>query len=498
MAGSRRRRFGSIVKRTSRATGSIYYEARYRPPIDAYAKWPGLPKIISKNFPEGFESEAERFLLDAERLIRLGQWEPPSVTEKANLASRVTFAEYVTDYVANHHKSNGEPIEETTREKYEQYLRDYLIPVLGSKPMVAITPKDIQAWADSMKVGPSGERQSIKRKVWELLCAIFRHACETPLDEAGTTLLKRSPVLITIEKPHPKVQYVDVSMEELQTLHDAMKPRLAPLIYLMGVTGLRPEEVYGLQRRNVELKSDLSCGWLHITNAAKPHPETDPETGERHRPIRVGKTKTRLSVRDIEIPAPIAEDLDRHLKAFVPDDPEAFLFTGERNGKIINPQTVRNSWYKARVSVPRLEEKKVRLYNLRHRAASHMATYTNSDKTVMRIMGHTQLNTDLHYQHALEGESQKILQGMEADFHAARQQEIESKQNPSAQSPTDQQSPDELRNLAKDLEGMSLSVRVNVLTALDADKRSAVLSLFSPDAQVETMRELFRKAESHD
>lgn len=155
-----------------------------------------------------------------------------------------------------------------------------------------------------MKVGPNGERQSIKRKVCELLCPIFRHACETPLDEAGTTLLKRSPVLITIEKPRTKVEYVDVSMEELQTLHDAMKPRLAPLVYLMGMTGLRPEEVYGLQRRNVELKKDLSGGWIHVVNAAKPHPEIDPETGERHRPIKVGKTKTPLSVRDIEIPAP--------------------------------------------------------------------------------------------------------------------------------------------------------------------------------------------------
>lgn len=451
-----------------------------------------------QELPEGFESEAERFLLDAERSIMLGSWEPPSVAEASRATSRITFAEYATDYVENHHKNNGDPIEASTREKYEQYLRDYLIPALGNKPMVSITPKDIQAWADSMKVGPNGERQSIKRKVWELLCPIFRHACETPLDEAGTTLLKRSPVLITIEKPRTKVEYVDVSMEELQTLHDAMKPRLAPLVYLMGMTGLRPEEVYGLQRRNVELKKDLSGGWIHVVNAAKPHPEIDPETGERHRPIKVGKTKTTLSVRDIEIPAPIAEDLAKHLDTFVEDRPDAFLFTGERNGKIINPQTVRNSWYKARLSVPRLEEKQVRLYNLRHRAASHMKAYTNSDKTVMRIMGHTQLSTDLHYQHALDSENQKILQGMEADFQAAQQKSARTDQDPSTQSLTGPQSSAELQDLAKDLENMPLNVRVNVLTALDADRRSTVLSLFSQDTQVETMRELFCKAELHD
>lgn len=127
-----------------------------------------------------------------------------------------------------------------------------------------------------------------------------------------------------------------------------------------------------------------------------------------------------------------------------------------------------------------------------------MKSYTNSDKTVMRIMGHTQLSTDLHYQHALDSENQKILQGMEADFQAAQQKSARTDQDPSTQSLTGPQSSAELQDLAKDLENMPLNVRVNVLTALDADRRSTVLSLFSQDTQVETMRELFSKAELHD
>ncbi|WP_416795282.1 hypothetical protein [Bifidobacterium pseudocatenulatum] len=41
-------------------------------------------------------------------------------------------------------KANNEPIQQTTKEKYQQYLRDYLNPVLGNKPMAAIRPADIR------------------------------------------------------------------------------------------------------------------------------------------------------------------------------------------------------------------------------------------------------------------------------------------------------------------------------------------------------------------
>lgn len=498
MAKGKRRRFGSIIERKSKSTGTTYYEARYQPPIGAYAKWPNLPKHITKNFPEGFESEAERWLIDAERAIQLQAWEPPQVSANTSAASRVTFAEYAADYVENRRKRNGDPLERTTKEKYAQYLRDYLIPALGDKMMGSITSKDVQAWADTMVVGPNGEGAVIKRKVWELLSAIFKHACTTPLDDTGMTMLKSSPVLITVDKPTSEIAYGDVTMEELKTLYEAMTPRLAALVYLIGMTGIRPGEAYALQRRDVELAGDLSSGRLHITKAAKPVREIDPETGEAHRRIIVGRTKTRLSVRHFDIPASLAKVLNRHMNTFVPDEPEAYLFTGERTGTIIDDQSVRNAWYRARKSVPHLDEKKIRLYDLRHRAASVMKTFTSSDKTVMSIMGHSQLATDLHYQHALSSEREKIVDGMERDFISAQQHSAtieksttDSTAGPSAlpaQQASD--SSDELHTLAKTLESMAPNVRLTVLKNLDTGKRTRVLALFSAEVQAETMTKL--------
>ena len=44
-----------------------------------------------------------------------------------------------------------------------------------------------------------------------------------------------------------------------------------------------------------------------------------------------------------------------------------------------------------------------------------MKAYTNSDKTVMEFAGHERLDTDRHYQHAVETERQRIIAGMEND-----------------------------------------------------------------------------------
>ena len=97
----------------------------------------------------------------------------------------------------------------STREKYLQYLDDYLLPVLGDKSMGSIGPRDVERWADSMRVGKAGEGASVKHKAYVLLREIFRDACERELDQDGTTLLTSNPVHIQVRKPAVRFQFVD-------------------------------------------------------------------------------------------------------------------------------------------------------------------------------------------------------------------------------------------------------------------------------------------------
>ena len=111
--------------------GHKYVQARYQPPVWAYSKWPDLPRHYTKNFDAEYTAMAEAWLAEQERLIKLGSWEPPRIEKTKELSSTITFREYALDFVQNRRKPNGRRIAPTTREKYLQYLDDYLLPVLG-------------------------------------------------------------------------------------------------------------------------------------------------------------------------------------------------------------------------------------------------------------------------------------------------------------------------------------------------------------------------------
>ncbi|MBF9699068.1 tyrosine-type recombinase/integrase family protein [Bifidobacterium dentium] len=432
-----------------------------------YSKWPDLPRHYTKNFDADYTAMAEAWLAEQERLIKLGSWEPPRIEKTKELSSTITFREYALDFVQNRRKPNGQRIAPTTREKYLQYLNDYLLPVLGDKPMGSIGPRDVERWADSMSVGKAGEGASVKHKAYVLLREIFRDACERELDQDGTTLLTSNPVHIQVRKPAVRFQFVDFGPGELKTLYRAMPPRFAVLIYLIGAMALRPGEAYGLQRRDVKLKDDLSGGEINIVRAAKEYREKDSETGKIRKRILVNSTKTEGSERQVLLPPYVCKALDQHLRSFVADRPDAYLFTSPKTGDVVNAQTVRNAWYRARKSVPLLEEKKAPLYDLRHRAITHMAAYTKSDKTVMDMAGHSRSDTDLYYQHAINSEKEKVVDGIEdevRDYEAGQSFENHMTDGEGGKS-------DSAESVARLLDRVGTGTRMELLKAMGDEER---------------------------
>ena len=101
---------------------------------------------------------------------------------------------------------------------------------------------------------------------------------------------------------------------------------------------LRPGEAYGLQRRDVKLKDDLSGGEINVVRAAKEYREKDPETGKIRKRILVNSTKTEGSQRKVLLPPYICKALDQHLRSFVVDRPDAYLFTGPKRRNL--PSTI--------------------------------------------------------------------------------------------------------------------------------------------------------------
>ena len=489
--------------------GRKYLEAAYLTPAGAAAKFPEwravrarqgkpIPKRIYATFSLDCEGEAHKWLEDAHNALKAGVWVPPDLKKAKTEADATTFREYADYYLEHHRKRNGDPIGPQTKDKYRQYLRDYLLPLFADKPMTAFTERDIQEWADSMPVGKAGEGQSIKHHVWELIHAMFLEACTKPWQGTGAPLLDRNPVTIRVDRPDKDIANGSATPEEIRAIADHMPARMSLVVYLCGVMALRPGEAYALQRRDIVLNGD--GGVVHVTKSAKP------VTRDGHKTMVVGSTKTRGSVRDCAIPPFMAPIIRAHLDRFVDDRPDAWLFTGERTRGLVNPQSVRNAFYRARKHAPRLEACGFRLYDLRHTALTSIGHKTNSLREIMAAGGHTQASTAMHYQHSTEEGRQEIAEKIQDEWdpahtpasatrdddHDTTGVEVDGRGADTDTGAGDGTTIDPVA-LADMLTGMDMDNRVAMLDGVDGDTVARVLAAMPPGTRLETLAALHGK-----
>lgn len=493
----KRRAFGSINAKPNKAAPK-YLEATYPTPARYAADYPGQPKDQTETFrpatPDAW-MRAEAWLAAEKKLIDNGTWTPWRSRKDRRRQSSVTFAQYAAEYVETRRKSDGSPLQETTKDKYRQYLRDHLNPVLGDKAMTAIRPDDIRRWYDSMSVTKDGAGASIRTKVYRLLNGIMNEAATKPLDAQGNTLIPTNPVQFRVPQPDVRRDYVIATRRQMLALADAMPDYTALTVLLAGVMGLREGECLGLMRRDVEL--DVTPPMLHVRSGAKVV-ERDGSTT----PV-LGDPKTKRSRRDLEIPAPLVPVIRDHLDAHVENRPTALLFTARRTRGVMRGGTLRKQFDRAvrQVGDPALSG--ITFHDLRHSALTH---YAQDGATVGQLMqkgGHTNLKTVAVYQQSSADANRRLGASVDAELANAMAAQGDV-QRPTSATPLNGEDThavaaqpgrvanDDASGLVAILSGMPLDARVAVLRRLDAGRRSRVLAMLPQDVQVETMTELFK------
>jgi integrase len=185
----------------------------------------------------------------------------------------------------------------------------------------------------------------------------------------------------------PKVQRKEMhflTAAQVETLADAIVPPYGVLIRLAAYTGLRPCEFVALKVGRL----DLLRGTVRVAEAA-------PEVAGH---LEWGGVKTH-EARTVRLPRSVAEELGVYL-AGRPHGPADLVFTAPRGGPLRESKFVPDRFKPpigaaneaiARLdpaSRPDLLPEGLRLYDLRHTAASLMIRQGASVKAVQRQLGH--------------------------------------------------------------------------------------------------------------
>ena len=294
-------------------------------------------------------------------------------------------------------QSTQPSIRPSTWRRYEQLLRLYAIPTLGTLPLTRLEPRHVQRlYADCLAQGlaPATVHQ---------LHAVLRRA----LGQATKwgTVARNVVALVT----PPRVQRHEIqplSATQTRALLDAAKGERLEALYVLALTsGMRLGELLGLRWRDV----DLEAGTLQVRQILVRMPSE----------LRFGEPKTKRSRRRIALSAG-ARDALRHYRTRqaaerlrlgpVWEDHD-LVFANEIGKPLDAGNLLRQDYWRAlaKAGIPRC-----RFHDLRHTCATLLLQQGVHAKVVSELLGHSSIGITLDiYSHVIPDMQQHAVSAMD-------------------------------------------------------------------------------------
>jgi integrase len=384
MAG--KRRFGTVRKLPSGR-----WQARYLGPD-------GVLRPADETF--GTKGEAEQWLVKKEAEILADEWINPD-------AGKVLLKTFAVEWLRDHPKMRP-----STRARSAGLLLNHIDPHLGDKPIGEIKPAHIRRWYKQLH--DDGVGAATIARAYSLLRAIFntarkdesirRNPCQ--IDGAGVYKWKERPVL---------------TISEVYLLIDRMPDRYKALVLLGTFTGLRWGELVGLRRRNVDLKTCTVTVESIVVEV------------DKGRLLLDQQPKSDAGLRTVAFPVQIGPVLSAHLKSFVEDAADAYVFTSP-HGAVLRRANFRRVWLGA---IKDAGITPIRFHDLRHTGATIAAQTGATLKELMQRIGHSTPNAALGYQHAAEGRDHVIAAALDKMIKQERVRQAKAKRAAKKKPPKD-------------------------------------------------------------
>ncbi|HSV65616.1 MAG TPA: tyrosine-type recombinase/integrase [Mycobacteriales bacterium] len=359
------RRFGNVRKRQSGR-----YQARYQGPD-------GLMRSAPRTFAT--KAEAERWLTLLESEIIRGDWQPPE-------PGQAVLAEYAERWIRER------KLEPRSRELYAGLLKNHLVPELGRLALDRISPEVVRRWRSHLLA--SGTSATTAAKAYRLLRAIMNTAVRED------RIVRDNPCRMKGYDHEPTPERPTASVEQVFRLAECVPARFRALVLFAAFTGLRWGELIALRRADL----DLADRTVRVSRKL-----AELQNGQRV----PGPPKSAAGFRTVALPPFVADVMVGHLAAYVPDGPEALLFTGAKGASLRRNNFHRAVKWADAVAAAGLPAG-FHFHDLRHTGNNLAAAAGASTRELMHRMGHASMRAALIYQHATSQRDREIAEALGA------------------------------------------------------------------------------------
>lgn len=362
-----KRYFGSVRKLPSGR-----HQARYTGP-DGVTYTARRADGRPLTFDSGGDAEAWLSLRQSE--ILRNEWLPPAAPK----AAPVTLRRYADAWLA------ARDLQDTTREHYEQCLRDHVYPTFGDLPVTGIEPAAVRTWHAELgkTTGPTARAHAY---------ALLRTVLNTAV---GDDLIAANPCRVRgAGQTKRVVKITPASLPELETLTKAMPGKYQLMVLLAAWCGLRFGELAEMRRGDV----DTTGATVHVRRGVV-----------RTKAGRVVKgPKSEAGKRPVALPPHLPPVVKAHLRDHAAMGRDGLLFPAG-HGAQLAPSTLYRVYYPAREAAGRPD---LRFHDLRHTGAVLAASTGATLAELMARLGHSTPGAALHYQHAAKDRDRVIAEAL--------------------------------------------------------------------------------------
>jgi integrase len=285
-------------------------------------------------------------------------------------------------------EARGPELSPTTLRNYRSRIELTIRPVLGSVRLSRLTAKHLDDLYGAMR--REGKSAKTIRNAHVVISAALAQAVRWGWLKDNVATLARPPRISQRQIKAPSVDEV----REIIAAAEERDPRLAPLLFLAALTGMRRGELCGLRWSDV----DLDGGVLNVARSVVVDfgglrvkaPKTD-------RPRKLA-----LDVVGVELIRRHRMQVDEWAaQAETAIGPDAYVFSPDENGfKPFRPDNVTGFFTRVRDVVGHPD---VRLHDLRHFTATQLIGAGVDVRTVAGRLGHSDASVTLRvYSHVLE------------------------------------------------------------------------------------------------